>query len=87
MKSAWAKIIEAANRHNEPGKFTTLIGYEYTLARKIKSASQVFSRRQPSLPFSRIMSPNPKIMAWMDNLRIKGMDTIAVPHNSNGSTA
>ena len=38
------------------------------------------------LPFSRIMSPNPEdLWAWMDALRAEGVDTIAVPHNPNGS--
>ena len=89
MKSAWTKIIEAANRHNEPGKFTTLIGYEYTSGPQNQNLHRnVFFRgdNAPTLPFSRIMSPNPEdLWAWMDGLRGKGMDTIAVPHNSNGS--
>ena len=89
MKSAWAEIIETANRHNEPGKFTTLIGYEYTSGPKNQNLHRnVFFRgeKAPSLPFSRIMSPNPEdLWVWMDGLREKGMDTIAVPHNSNGS--
>lgn len=89
MKSAWAQIIEAANRHNEPGKFTALIGYEYTSGPENQNLHRnVFFRggTAPSLPFSRIMSPNPEdLWAWMDGLRENGMDTIAVPHNSNGS--
>ncbi len=28
--STWAKIVEVANRHNEPGKFTTFAAYEYS---------------------------------------------------------
>ena len=89
MKSAWSEIIASANRHNEPGKFTTLIGYEFTSGPQNQNLHRnVFFRgdKAPSLPFSRIMSPNPEdLWKWMDKLRSRGMDTLAVPHNSNGS--
>ena len=89
MKSAWADIISAANRHNEPGRFSTLIGYEFTSGPEQQNLHRnVFFRGDsaPSLPFSRIMSPNPEdLWAWMDGLRDRGMDSIAIPHNSNGS--
>ena len=89
MKSAWAHIIDSANEHNEPGKFTTLIGYEYTSGPQSQNLHRnVFFRGDdaPALPFSRIMSPNPEdLWAWMDALRDKGVDSLAVPHNSNGS--
>ncbi len=89
MKSAWGEIISTANRHNEPGKFTTLIGYEYTSGPQNQNLHRnVFFRgdKAPSLPFSRIMSPNPEdLWVWMDAQRGKGMDNLAIPHNSNGS--
>ncbi len=89
MKSAWAEIIEAANTHYQPGTFTTLIAYEYTSGPQSQNLHRnVFFRgdEAPVLPFSRIMSPNPEdLWAWMDGLRDKGLDSIAVPHNPNGS--
>ena len=89
MKSAWREIIDTANRHNDPGKFTTLIGYEYTSGPGNQNLHRnVFFRgdNAPALPFSRIMSPNPEdLWTWMDALRENGMDSIAIPHNSNGS--
>ena len=37
-------------------------------------------------PFSTLKSMNPEdLWTWMDGLREKGVDTIAIPHNSNGS--
>ena len=37
-------------------------------------------------PFTRLKSVNPEnLWLWMDDLRGRGVDTIAIPHNSNGS--
>lgn len=87
---AWEDIKAAAERHYNPGQFTTFLAYEYTssdstfenLHRNVIFAGS----RGPQLPFSRINSINPEdLWRWMDRLRQKGIDAIAIPHNSNGS--
>lgn len=40
----------------------------------------------PSMPFSRFHSQNPEgLWNWMDGLREQGIESLAIPHNSNGS--
>jgi len=88
-EAAWAKVVEAANRHNDPGEFTAFIAYEYTSGPKSQNLHRnvVFAGdKAPAAPFTRLMSQNPeKLWEWMDNQRDAGMDAIAIPHNMNGS--
>ena len=38
------------------------------------------------MPFSRFHSVDPEgLWDWMDELRTQGIETLAIPHNSNGS--
>ena len=53
--SAWQRIIEAAERHNDPGRFTALIGYEYTMgvsSRHLHRNVIFRGSEAPALPFS-----------------------------------
>ena len=90
-KSAWADVARAAEEHNDPGKFTSFIGYEFTSSTNVEGGNLhrnvIFnSSKAPIRPWSRIDSINPEdLWTWMDKLRDKGVDSLAMPHNSNGS--
>ena len=90
-KSAWADVARAAEEHNNPGKFTSFIGYEFTSSTNVEGGNLhrnvIFNSSQaPIRPWSRIDSINPEdLWTWMDKLRDKGVDSLAMPHNSNGS--
>ena len=90
-KSAWADVARSANEHNDPGHFTTFIGYEFTTSTDIEGGNLhrnvIFNSSKASIrPWTRIDSINPEdLWTWQDKLREKGVDTIAIPHNSNGS--
>ena len=89
-KSAWEDIKAAANRHNDPGNFTTFIAYEYTTSDRDRGnlhRNVIFrGDTAPELPFSRIDSQNPEdLWKWMDSNREQGIESLAIPHNSNGS--
>ncbi|MCX2982932.1 DUF3604 domain-containing protein [Halieaceae bacterium IMCC14734] len=90
-KSAWSQTVEAANAAYVPGTFTTFAAYEFTsstAARESLHRNVIFrgTERLPALPFSRFNSLNPEgLWDWMDTLRQQDIESLAIPHNSNGS--
>ena len=89
-QSAWKDVAEAAERHNNPGEFTTFIAYEFTSSGPGQSnlhRNIIFQdSKAPIQPFSLADSRNPEdLWDWMDNLRSLGVESLAIPHNSNGS--
>ena len=90
-RRAWADTINAADMFNDPGHFTTFVAYEYTTGSDDMGnlhRNVVFknSDRVPEIPFSRLHSDNPEdLWDWMDTLREAGVESMAIPHNSNGS--
>lgn len=86
LTDTWAKNIDAANRHNDPGTFTALIGYEWTSGPDGRNLHRnVFFRGDTApTPFTRVQSQDPeKLWDWMDEVRGQGHDVLAIPHNSN----
>jgi hypothetical protein len=90
-RTAWADTIDAADQFNDPGRFTAFAGYEYTSSTTSMGnlhRNVIFQSTKilPREPFSRLHSNNPEdLWDWMDELRSKGVESLAIPHNSNGS--
>lgn len=89
FQNAWDDIKAAAERHNNPGHFTTFVAYEYTpFSGELENLHRnvIFAAGGPSLPFSIIDSTNPEdLWRWMDEQRSNGIEGLAIPHNSNVS--
>lgn len=90
-RSAWADTIRAANDAYVPGRFTTFAAFEYTSSTDDRGnlhRNVIFrdTDRLPAVPFSRFNSQSPEgLWQWMDGLREQGVESLAIPHNSNGS--
>jgi len=87
-KSVWKRVIAAANRNYVPGRFTTFIGYEWSAQPNFNSLHRVVIFRDATAPnpFTAWDSLEPEdLWKYMENIRSKGGDVIAIPHNSNAS--
>ncbi|MEB3319308.1 MAG: DUF3604 domain-containing protein [Cyanobium sp.] len=87
--SAWRRSIDASERHNQPGVFSTLIGYEWTLAPGAANLHRnVFFRTSkvpPSVMSALDLNNEEKLWNWLASLEDQGMQVLAIPHNSNAS--
>ena len=89
--SVWKRYLETAESYNEPGRFTTIIGYEWTsteggnnLHRNVLYRDGADAARQ-MLPFTAAESFNPEdLWKWMQAYEEKtGGQLLALAHNGN----
>jgi hypothetical protein len=90
-RSTWSRVGEAADRHNDPGRFSALIGYEYTSTPEGDNLHRIViyrdgaDRTTQAQPFTSFDSPDPAelwkyMQAYEDTT---GGKVLAIPHNGN----
>jgi hypothetical protein len=90
-RPVWDECIEMAERYNDPGQFTALIGYEWTSLVKGNNLHRVVVYRDGAdkaaqiLPFTLADSPDPEDL-WQALAAYEqktGGRVLAIPHNGN----
>ena len=93
QRETWHRLVETADAHNEPGKFTAFSGWEWSsqpgsanLHRVVITSADTQSGKQ-FLPFASTDSPYPEdLWAWLSETEAQvGARFIAIPHNPNVS--
>ncbi len=93
-KSVWQSTIDAAEKYNDPGKFTAFIGFEWTSLIRGGNMHRVVMYRDNADKASQMVayttvpplgSPNPRdLWKWLANFEEKtGGDVLAIAHNGN----
>lgn len=90
MKSVWSQIVEIADKHNDPGQFTTFPAFEWSSNPNTRNLHRVVvfknSDNIPELAFSSQDSEKPEdLWTWMEESRARGATLLAIPHNGNAS--
>jgi len=89
-RKAWEAYTELADKYNEPGRFTALIGYEWTAIGGFNLHRNVVFRGNGEVarktnPFSQFDSQNPEDL-WRALEAFSGetgAQVLAIPHNGN----
>ncbi|MGI9401777.1 MAG: DUF3604 domain-containing protein [Rhizobiaceae bacterium] len=83
----WKRYTETANKYNNPGKFTTILAYEWTSIPNGRNMHRnVFFRddKGPFVPFTAFDSIHPEdLWTFLEVQRNQGTETFAIPHNGN----
>jgi hypothetical protein len=86
-KSVWQTHKDLANKHYEPGKFTTFIAFEWTSIPVNQNLHRnVFFRddKGPEATFSAFDSDRPEdLWTYIQTQRDAGLQVFAIPHNAN----
>jgi hypothetical protein len=90
VRDAWHAYTALADKYNEPGVFTALIGYEWTAIGGYNLHRNVIFRGDASVanrtvPFSQFDSQNPEDL-WKHLASLEketGAEVLAIPHNGN----
>jgi hypothetical protein len=90
-RTVWGEIMSAADRHNEPGKFTAFMGWEWSSTPGGANLHRVVVMREGKekgeqfIPYTSLESDKPEdLWKWLDNTTAKtGANFLAIPHNSN----
>jgi hypothetical protein len=93
-RGAWQETIAAAEKYNEPGRFTAFIGYEWTsntggnnLHRNVifRDNGDKASQVEPFTVYPPLGSDNPRdLWKWMQTYEQKtGGSVLAIAHNGN----
>ena len=89
IQSAWQMTVNAAEEHNEPGKFSALVAFEWSGAPRGGNLHRNVIFRDafvPDMPVSYIdVNREDGLWDWMATQEALGMKAIAIPHNSNAS--
>ena len=91
LRAGWEGQIDAAERYNEPGVFTAMIGWEWTSAPNMRNLHRVVftdaggDAARKFIPFANWMSDRPEdLWSFMEETKARtGADFVAMPHNAN----
>lgn len=83
----WQQVIDAAEKFNQPGKFTAFVAFEWSNTpdgSHFHRVSVLPGPKYPEVPFSALDSRHPEdLWRYADANRARGIDSILIPHNMN----